>query len=212
MNATVNMTHSWYGYSSVDLRNELPFTRPENMQKFVAGEIDFARTPQDVLTYKFANEDVSAYNTNKPLVLTATVNGNNLLNKAGSRYLLQVGKVIGKQNDVYQERPRNMPVELDYPFSGTHKIVINIPKGYKVANPDAVHISAEYLDREVESVISFQSGYKYVKDARNGDKLIITVSEMFKQLRFGAAEYDRFKSVYNAAADFNNVTLILVKK
>ncbi len=212
MNATVNMTHSWYGYSSVDLRTELPFTRPENMQKFVAGEIDFARTPQDVLTYKFANEDVSAYNTNKPLVLTATVNGNNLLNKAGSRYLLQVGKIIGKQNDVYQERPRNMPVELDYPFSGNHKIVINIPKGYKVANPDAVRISAEYLDREVESVISFQSGYKYVKDARNGDKLIVTVNEMFRQLKFGAAEYDRFKNVFNAAADFNNVTLVLVKK
>lgn len=212
MEAKANISQSWYGYNSADLRSELPFVRPENMQKYVAELFDFTDKPSDVLSYNFTNEDVSNYNTNKPLVLTATVDASDLVNKAGSRYLIRAGKLINTQPEDYEKRNRETSVDLGYPFSNTHTITINIPKGYKIVNPEATRISADYLNGDVETVISFNSDYKLVKDAKNGDRLVITVNETYKQLHFPVLQYERFRKVWNAAADFNNVTLVMVRK
>lgn len=212
MDAKANISHAWYGYPSVDIRTHLPFVRPENMQKYVAEMFDFVDNPADVTNYTFSNDDVNNYNTNKPLTLTATVDASGIVNKAGSRYLIKAGALINNQLDDYENNPRLTSVDLEYPHSNTHTITINIPKGYKIVNPEAARISADYLNGDVETVISFYSDYKLVKDSRNGDKLVITVNEMYKQVHFSLLEYQRFRKVWNAAADFNNVTLVMVRK
>ncbi len=73
-------------------------------------------------------------------------------------------------------------------------------------------MSADYLNGDLDNVISFNSNYKLVKDSKNGDKLIITVNESYTQLHFPLTEYERFRKVYNTAADFNNVWLVMAKK
>ncbi len=212
MDAKVDIAHSWYGYDAAGVRTRLPMVRPENMQKYVAGLFDFVDNPAEVLSYSFSNDDVSNYNTNKPVVLTAKVDASGLINKAGYRYLINAGKLINDQVNMYDNRPRKTSVDVAYPNSSRHTITINIPKGYKILNPEAARISADYLNGDVETVISFTSDYKLVKDARNGDRLVITVEEMYKQLHFSTLEYERFRKVFNAAADFNNVTFVMVRK
>ncbi|GAA4464616.1 hypothetical protein GCM10023093_15330 [Nemorincola caseinilytica] len=212
MDAKANVSRAWYGYESVGLRSELPEVRPENMKKFVAEQFDFVRNYNDIKTYDLSNDDVSNYNTNKPLVLTATIDASDLVNKAGSRYLIKAGKLINTQNDMYEERARETAVEVPYPYTNKHTITINIPKGYKILNPEAARMSADYLNGDVETVISFESNYRLIKDNKNGDKLVITVNEMYKQLHFPVLQYDRFRKVWNTAADFNNLTLVLAKK
>lgn len=212
MDARANVSQAWYGYNSVDIRTHLPFERPEHMQKYVAEMFDFVSNHNDVKTYSFSNDDVSNYNTNKPLVLTATIEANDLVNKAGNRYLIKAGKLINDQEDIYEEKERKTSVDLNYPFSNKHVITIHIPKGYKILNPEAARMSADYLNGDVETVISFESDYRLIKDAKNGDRLVITVTEMYKQLHFPVLQYERFRKVWNTAADFNNMTLIMARK
>jgi hypothetical protein len=73
-------------------------------------------------------------------------------------------------------------------------------------------MNADYLNGELEQVINFSADAKLIKDNKNGDKLVINVDESYNQLHFPLIEYDRFRKVWNTAADFNNVALILTKK
>jgi hypothetical protein len=40
----------------------------------------------------------------------------------------------------------------------------------------------------------------------------VVIDEVYKKVRFPADEFDEFKKVINAAADYNKVVLILEKK
>jgi hypothetical protein len=212
MDARVDVSHEWYGMSSAGIRTQLPFVRPENMKKYVNGILELTSNPGEVTSYTFSNDDVSNYYTGKPLTLYASATLSSLVNKAGNRYLVKVGSLIGEQEDIYEERQRIMPVDLQYPHSFRRTITINIPKGYKILNPDAVRLNADYLNGNLDNVISFNADYQLVKDNKNGDKMIITVNESYAQLHFPVFEFERFRQVYNTAADFNNVMLVLVKK
>jgi len=212
MNATAALSYEWFGYMASELRGELPYKRPEQMKKFVAGKIEFLDNPGELNSYSFSNEDASYFYSGKPLSLYASVNATNLINKAGARYLVKVGDIIGHQENMYDDRPRVMPVDLKYPHSYNYTIVVNIPKGYKVLNPEAVRMNADYLNGELEQVIAFSSDYKLVKDNKNGDKFIISISENYTQLHFPTIEYERFRNVWNTAADFNGVALVLARK
>ncbi len=212
MDANVDVAHEWYGFASASIRSKLPFVRPENMKKYVAGILELTNNYSEIKSYNFSNDEASNYYTGKPLTLYASATLSNLVNKAGNRYLVKVGGLIGGQNNLYDDKPRVMPVDLQYPHSFRRTITINIPKGYKITNPDAVTMSADYLNGELENVISFNSEYKLIKDNKNGDKMIITIRENYSQLHFPLIEYDRFRKVYNTAADFNNVMLVMTKK
>ncbi len=44
-----------------------------------------------------------------------------------------------------------------------------------------------------------------------GNKLIVKSDEYYKQIQFSLAEYENFRSVINAAANFNKIILVLEK-
>jgi hypothetical protein len=212
MDAKIDLAHEWNGYASAEIRSELPFVRPENMKKYVAEILDLTNNYSEIDKYNFTNDDAGSYYSGKPLTLYASATLSGLVNTAGKRYLIKVGNLIGRQSNMYEDRKRVMPVDMLYPKSYNRTITINIPKGYKIVNPEATQMSADYLNGELENVISFDANYKLVKDNKNGDKLIITIKEKYTQMHFPLFEYDRFRKVYNTAADFNNVVLVMTRK
>jgi hypothetical protein len=212
MDAKVDVSHEWYGYQSVNIRSELPFVRNENMKKYAAEVLDLTSNYNNIISYNFSNDDYSNYYTNTPLTLYASVNVPTLVNKAGNRYLIKAGKLIGNQDNLYPEKERLLPVDINYPKSYNYTITVDIPKGYKILNPEAIRMSADYLNGELDQVIGFASDYKLIKDTKNGDKLVITVSESYSQLHFSVFEFERYRNVLNTAADFSNLTLVLGKK
>jgi len=211
MDAKVDVAHEWSGYPSAGIREALPFVRKENMKEYVTDLVEITDNPEDVTSYSFTNDD-PATAAGKPLTLYASVNSTTLVNKANSRYLVNVGKLIGKQETLFDEKKRTLPVDINYPHSYHYTITINIPKGYKIANPDAARISADYLNGDLEKVINFSSDYKLIRDNRNGDRLVITVRESYSQIHFPLVEYQRYRKVFDAAADFNNLALVMVRK
>lgn len=212
MDAKVDISHEWYGYQSVGIRSQLPFVRNENMKKYVGEVLELTSNYNNIVSYSFSNEDYSNYYTNTPLTLYASVNVPTLVGKAGNRYLIKAGRLIGNKDNLYPEKKRLLPVDIDYPKSYNRTITIEIPKGYKVLNLEDIRMSADYLNGELDQVIGFSSDYKLIKDTKNGDKLVITVSESYSQLHFPVFEFERYRKVCNTAADFNNLTLVLGKK
>ena len=128
---------------------------------------------------------------------------------AGPDYIFKIGKVIGWHTQLYNEEKRKMPVDLVSPTSSHHTITINIPPGYKVLNPEVLKIQAEYVDRELSPLVSFRSDYTIISDKKKGDKLVVTTSESCNQLHFPLNEYERFRQVWNTAADFNKVSILI---
>jgi len=209
MDASVDVAYSWSGYLPTKLREELPFYPKDKMKDLITSLIPFADKPDDVEKYTISNEGFDNYYSNKPLELYASVHPERLVSKADKQYLFRLGAIIGPQFNLYAEDKRKLPVDFFYPFYESYTITVNIPKGYKIVNPETARISDDYLNDNMDQVINFSSDYKLVKDKENGDKLVVTVSEYFNQLHFSLNEYGRYRKVINTAADFNKVTLVM---
>ena len=142
-----------------------------------------------------------------PVVLDFKMESTSLLESAGEKFIFNVGKVIGEQSQLYQEKERKQPVECDYNRAYVRKIVINIPEGYTFANLNKLNISQEMKNSNGIVSCKFHSEYKI-----EGNKIIITINEFYSQIHYPLSEFEQYRSVVNAAADFNKVAILLQKK
>jgi hypothetical protein len=206
------VSYSYTGYASADLRNALSLMTADKQKDLVKNTVSFARKSTDILKYTISNETPDNYYTNKPLEITATVSTSGLTDDAGKNFLFKVGEIIGRHSELYANDERVLPVDLDYPYMQNRTITINLPPGYKVLNPEILRKHADYVNREIEPVISFNSDYTLVADKKKGDKLVVRISESYTQLHFSPQYYERYREIINTAADFSKATLVISKK
>jgi hypothetical protein len=128
------------------------------------------------------------------------------LERAGPRVLFKIGLIIGPQSELYQESERKLPIENAFNRGYERTITVTIPDGYTIKNPDDLNFNVTYKDGE-QVPFSFVSSYRI-----EGQQLILTINEYYKQLYAPLDRYEDYRKVINAAADFNKVTLILEKK
>ena len=212
MEANVDLAYSYWGYTAAAMREALAVETKDKQKDLLETLVPLADKPEHVVKYATANEGFNNYHDNKPFEVTATITAPQLVEQADKKYLFRIGDIIGHQPELYSEKERKLPVDLDYPNSYSRTITVNIPKGYKVLNADDMNINADYVDKTMKPVVSFNSSYTLVPDKKNGDKLVVTVTESYSQLHFEPIEYERYRKVVNAAADFNKVTLLMSKK
>ena len=108
--------------------------------------------------------------------------------------------------ELYQENERVSPLENEFRRTYERTINITIPEGYTIANLDDINIENEYIEKG-ETLLSFKSYYEL-----NGNILKITADEYYKTNHIPVAIYEDYRRVINSAADFNKVTLVLVKE
>ncbi len=209
MDATVDVSYSFTGYASADIRTALNVLTKEKEKDIIKEVVDFTEKREDITKYFISNDAPESYNGNKPLVITATVDASHMTEKAGEKYIFNVGELIGLRAGLYDKKERHYAVDLDYPHSNYDTITINIPKGYKVVNADGLRMQSEFLNRDLKKQISFSSDYNLITDKKNGDKLVVMVSEYFPVTHFPVADYDRFRDVINTASDFSKSSIIL---
>lgn len=140
------------------------------------------------------------------MLITGTLKSDELIEKAGNKYLLKIGEIIGPQNELYQEKKRNTEISLDYPNEYVRKIKFEIPKGYKVPNLKDLNKNIVFKDGN-ENSMGFTSSYKL-----EGRIVTIDVEEYYKKLNYPIEVFEQFRKVINAAADFNKITLVLEKE
>ncbi len=202
----VDMKQSYGGYSAVSYRAGFSLRNPEEQRLFIKELVKFGTNSENIVSSKIENADFESYPDNKPFSLIATVKANELLENAGSKLLLKIGEIIGPQTEMYQEKPRQFPMMVAYPHTLERTIELVIPDGYKVNNPDELSIQDDHIENG-QVTVGFSSDYKI-----EGNVLKIHVMEQYRKINYPLSEYEIFRKVINASADFNKIVLILEKK
>jgi hypothetical protein len=159
-----------------------------------------------VVSSKVENQDFESYNENKPFILSAVVKASELMERAGNKLIIKIGDIIGPQVEMYQEKPRQFPMEIDYPHVLERHIRFTIPEGYGIKNPDDIKIS-HVVTENGQNTVGFTSSYTI-----EGNTLSIHIMEEYRKTTYPLSQFDEFRKVINAAADFNKVVLVLEKK
>jgi hypothetical protein len=141
----------------------------------------------------------------KPFTVKYNIEHNDLLENAGNKFVFKIGMVIGPQAELYKEGTRKWPADVFYTHVLERKIEINRPSGYKVLNLNDLNLEKTCKVDGKEAAV-FRSSYE-VKD----NKVLITVYEDYQILEYPLSDFESFRSVINAAADFNKKNLIFEK-
>ena len=140
-----------------------------------------------------------------PLIVNSNLSSSHFINRAGQKLLLKIGDLIGPQSELYQEKDRNLPVENDFNREYHRVITFTIPDGYSIKNLNELNMSVQPFKNDADGV-GFTSTYKL-----EGNKLIVNSDEYYKQITFPIESYEKYRSVINAAANFNKIVLVLEK-
>jgi hypothetical protein len=142
----------------------------------------------------------------KPFIVSASFASNKLIEKNAENILFKIGESIGKQDELYQEKPRQTPVESTYPRTYKRRIRVSIPPNYQFNNLEGLKLNFD-LRENGKSQAGFHSDFK-VTDT----ELDIYIYEYYYKINFPVSAYNDYKNVINAAADFNKAKIILSKK
>ncbi len=142
----------------------------------------------------------------KPFVIDAHVSSASLIERAGPKFLFKFGELLGPQSQLYQETERKSEIENQFNRSYNRIIRFEVPAQYQVKNLDDIRMNVEFSTDKGEICI-FKSDYKL-----EGSLLTVNVTEYYKEIACRKEDFESFRKVINAAADFNKITLVLEKK
>ena len=194
------------GYGAASYRPIYTFLPKDKQDEANKDIIRAVGNSEDVTNITVTNPALKDYFDNKPLIISGEIKTTELLENAGSRILFKVGEIIGPQAEMYQEKPRQLPIELDYPHVLERKITFEIPSGYVIRNLQDLNFDISYKQGNAIS-LGFLSSY-----TQHGNTVTVNVQEIYRDLTYPLSEFENFKKVINAAADFNKVVLVLEKK
>jgi hypothetical protein len=202
----VNKKMSFSGYRSSRIRSALN-SSSEETRKSISKEFMTELMGEAIITNeKVDNEKFDAAFKNAPVSVSARIETSDLIEDADDIVIFSLGKLIGKQGELYEETEREMPIELTYPIIYNSKIIVNIPEGYIVSGIEDCIIKNEYKD-DGEVLAQFNSTAK-IEDG----KIIINLEEYYKSFTYKVEKYDAYRSVLNSAADFNKLVLVFEKE
>jgi len=202
----INIKQIYSGYAASTYKSIFTFSSPEDQKQIIKEMIKFGTKSENVVSSKLENQDFENYHNNKPFVLSATVKASELVETAGNKIIIKIGDIIGPQVEMYQEKPRQFPMEIDFPHILERKIKFTIPAGYIVKNPDDLKIDHVYKENG-QVTMGFVSSYKL-----EGNILTVAILEEYRKSNYPLTQYEDFRKIINAAADFNKVSIVLEKK
>lgn len=199
----VKLDRQLNGYYSMFLHPYMHIIKEEIKKEIVEGFALRLDENAEILQKEVRNEDPKLFGI-KPLQFVLHFRSEAFIEKAGNKYLFKIGEIIGEQIQLYQEKQRVLPMENEFQRSYYRTITVEIPEGYKVANPDDLIINNVYSNNKQEEILVFQSSY-----TMENNILTIKADEHYRQNFIATEIYEQYRTVINSAADFNKITLIL---
>ena len=191
------------GYSA-SFQAYYPLMDEDGRKELEQGIVSFADNKGEVVEYTVKGVETEDVGVN-PMVFEGKLKPTTLMEKAGNRYLFNVGKLIGQQAEMYKEDERTMDIEHDHNMIYDRKITFTIPDGYTLSGLEDLKINETFPAEN--PTISFVSDYK-----QEGNTVTINVVETYEQINFPKENIDDFRRIINAAANFNNIVLFLIKE
>ena len=203
---TVNKKQQWTGYRAFQLRALYEYSdidgKNDILKTFTNSGIDDAK----VISRELKNMSIDNSGGDAAAIINTTYKAASLIENAGKSYILNIGKLIGIQSELYQEKERMNDIEMESPIQYKHHIWFKIPKGYKLKGLDDVNIDRANLE-DAKRVCQFVSTYTV-----QGDKVDINVHEFYRNNHLPKSRYEDWRRVINAASDFNKLSLVLEKE
>jgi uncharacterized protein DUF3857 len=193
------------GYSAMAYRPAFNFLDKDQKDEMTRSIINSVGKSDSIQNINVQNTAMSECYKNTPLIIEADITSGELLEKAGKKVLVKIGEVIGTQEQMYQEKPRQLPVLMRYPHSEDRDISFTIPDGYKIRNLNDLNINITDADSSA-STMGFISNYTV-----SGNELHIKLHEFYKSVAYPLSSFENFKKVINASADFNKIILVMEK-
>lgn len=192
------------GYSAAAFQAFYPLIDEDGRKELDQTLVSFADDKGEVIEYTVNGVETEDVGVN-PMIFEGKLKPTTLIEKAGNRYLFNVGKLIGQQAEMYQESERVMGIEHDHNMIYDRKITFTIPDGYTLSGLEELKINETFPAEN--PTISFISDYK-----QEGDKVTINVLETYEQINFPKEDINDFRRIINAAANFNSIVLFLIKE
>jgi hypothetical protein len=201
----VDVKQTYGGYTASNYRLPFVYMPADEQDKFLKQLVKFGTNSENILSSSIENRELEQADPYKPFVINASVRSTSLMERAGNKLLIKVGECIGEQAELYEARPRTTDIDVTYPHALIRTIELLIPEGYQVKNLSDLNFN-QVIKENDKVVTGFVSSYE-----QQGNKLKITIREDYKNVFYPIQQYEGFKKVINAAADFNKVVLILDK-
>ena len=201
----IDVKQSYGGYAAPNYRAPFVFLPEDEQDKVLKEMIKFGTNSENILSHSYENKDLDQAEPYKPFVINASVRSNNLIERAGEKIIIKIGEVIGEQTQMYNAKARTTNIDLAYPHALVRTIKVTIPEGYMVKNLADLTFNELYKEKEI-TTLGFVCSYE-----QKGNILNITIKEDYRNATYPLQQFETFKKVINAAADFNKVVLILDK-
>lgn len=199
-----HVKHEMNGYIAVSLRPYMKFVAAEKRKELLEGLLKQIGADAVITNIVTENEEMEGYMLDKPYIFEGDADSiTSLLESAGNKILLKIGQVIGTQVEMYQDTARKFGVENVYNHGYNRVINVTVPEGYSISNIEDLSMDVSY-EEEGKRLMAFTSKYKL-----DGNNLTVTCNEFYNIIRLPVGEYESFRKVINAAADFNKITLVL---
>ncbi len=206
--STVQLRQTLSGYPALQIQ---PFWSqiPEAKQQEIMQEVQKGVVPDATnfqrLTVRNAEPGLSPLD--KPFIVESQLESAGLLDKAGPRYLFKIGTLLGPQTELYQKEERQFDVENDNNRRFLRTIRFDVPAGYTVRNLNDLNVDVKTGPATAQPAYDFRSSY-----VQQGQTIIVTVDENYRQIRWPKADFEAFRAVVNASANWNKLVLVLDKK
>lgn len=203
-NPSITSKIQFAGYSALNFQPIKDFAPAENYKAILKSIAENYTAETEYTTLTTTNDGVE-FIGKKPFILDIGFEGKDLVRKAGENYLFSAGLTIGRQMELYQETKRVLPVEINNPHAYTRKIKIILPEGASVKNLDKFNMDkAVSVNGKTEA--AFISKYE-----KKGNEIIVENTEYYNILNYPLENFEAYREVINAAADFNKIVIILSK-
>jgi len=194
------------GYASTGYRNAFNFSNEDQKRDIIKEITQRYSNSENLLFSEVLNQSFESQTNNLPIILHTKAKTGALIERAGNKLLLKIGMAIGPQVEMYQEKPRQEPVDMDFGHVEERKLEVVIPEGYKVSNLNDLKINQTYKDNG-ELTMGFVSDYEV-----KGNLLVVHIMEEYRKTNYPLTQFADFRKIINASSDFNKVVLVLEKK
>lgn len=203
---TIDGRQIYAGYASVNYRDAFNFSNEEQKRKIIKELTKSYSGSDNIISSEVLNQEFEKETENMPLILHTKTKSGELIEMAGNKLLLKIGMAIGPQVEMYQEKPRQEPVDMDFAHVEERKINVVIPAGYKISNPEDLKINETHTENG-NLTMGFVSNYEI-----KGNILSVHIMEEYRNTIYPLSQFDQFRKIINASSDFNKVVLVLEKK
>jgi hypothetical protein len=192
------------GYAATTYRAAYTYSNDEQKKDMIKELTKMFASSENILSSEVLNPELEK--SDEAMTIHTKTKSGELIEQAGSKLLLKIGLAMGPQVEMYQEKPRQEPVEMDFPHIEERHIQFVIPAGYTISNPNDLNISQTYMENG-QLTMGFVSDY-VVK----GNILSVHIMEQYRRTTYPLTQFQQFQKIINASADFNKVVLVLEKK